>query len=76
MQADCLQTQLGGQVAELATSDASDDDLAVALEQVVNTRFLQVDGIPRSVTLSARSELNGLLDAIRPGKYGKGRSTA
>ena len=67
------QTVLGWQVAELASSGASDDDLAAALVQVVVTRFLQADEIPRNVTLSARDTLNGLLDALKPGQYGKGR---
>ena len=67
---------LGWQVAELASSGASDDDLAVALVQVVVTRFLQADEIPRNVTRSARDTLNGLLDALKPGRYGKGRSAA
>ena len=72
----CSLTWLGWQIAELASSDASDEDLAVALEQVITTRFLQAQDIPRNVTLSARNALNGLLDALKPGQYGKGRSAA
>ena len=72
----CSLPWLAWQIAELASSDASDEDLAVVLEQVITTRFLQAQEIPRNVTLSARNALNGLLDALKPGQYGKGRSAA
>ncbi|KAK9827964.1 hypothetical protein WJX81_002557 [Elliptochloris bilobata] len=56
-------------VAQLARADASAEDLAYALEQVVNKRFVAAGEIPRNVTLAARSELTTMGQLIKPGAY-------
>ena len=61
-----------GQIAQLLRSGASDAEVAAAMNTVVNARFLKVDTIPENVTADARSELNSIGDAFKPGRYSKG----
>ena len=56
------------QIADLLTSNADDADLAHAMVQIVNRRFLG-DEIPRHVSQAANNTLQKFTEAIIPGRY-------